>query len=342
MLENPSQLLLRNLAIFEEGPLLISQAPRDELAATLVSEGLKPLMHHSDYLAYQGSRRHLGDNAQFAPVPAGQARHGVLFIPKAKEELRMQLAALAACVGKGGNLYVIGENKGGIKSAAKLLEPYGQVEKLDSARHCSLFVVTLSEQPAPFVLNDWQHQHEIEVAGESLIICSLPGVFSHGELDQGTRLLLEHLPRVKAQGRILDFGCGAGVIGAYLARKAPQAQVEMLDVSALAIAASHATLAANGLDNAKVQPGSGLGDLHGRFHQIITNPPFHTGVGTDYSATESLLREAPARLVQGGDLVVVANSFLRYEPIMAAGFGKVERLADDRKFRVYCCRGSGR
>ncbi len=342
MLQNPSQLLLRNLDVFADGQLLVSQSPRDELAATLVAEGLKPLMHHSDYLAYQGSARHLGENAQFAPVASGQARHAVLFIPKAKDELRMQLAALAACVGQGGHLYVIGENKGGIKSAAKLLVPYGQVEKLDSARHCSLFAVTLDQAPASFALADWQHQHELTVAGQSLTVCSLPGVFSHGELDEGTRLLLEHLPRVKAQGRILDYGCGAGVIGAFLAKKAPQAQVEMLDVSALAIAASQATLAANGIDNAKVMPGSCLGDLHGRFHQIITNPPFHTGVGTDYSAAESLLREAPKRLVQGGDLVVVANSFLRYEPIMSAAFGKVERLADGRKFRVYHSRGSGR
>ncbi|WKE66150.1 methyltransferase [Gallaecimonas kandeliae] len=340
MLHNVSQLLLRNQPHFDDAPLLISQSPRDQLAREWEAE---LLTHNTDFVAWQLAAKVLGERAQFGPAPQGvEVEQAVLVMPKSKDEARMLLAALAALLPVGGRLLLAGENKAGIKSAAKLLEPYGAPMKIDSARHCSLFEVTLTEKAPAFDLADWQQQFELEVAGESLKVVSLPGVFSHGELDTGTRLLLESLPRVKT-GRILDFGCGAGVIGTYLAKKAPQAQVEMLDVSALAIKASELTLEANGITNAKVTPSDGLSALTGRFHQIISNPPFHTGVGTDYSATEQLIAEAPKRLVQGGDLVLVANRFLKYEPLLAAGFNnKVDTLATSSQFKILYCRGSGR
>lgn len=339
MLHNISQLLLRNQDHLAEGSLLISQSPRDQLAQEWDGDLYS---HHTDFVAWQLAQRALGDKAQFAPAPTGlTVDQALLVMPKSKDEARMLLAAMAALLPVGGKLLLAGENKAGIKSAVKLLEPYGEPVKIDSARHCSLFEVVLTQAAPAFNLEDYQQRFELTVAGEQLTVVSLPGVFSHGELDDATALLLENLPRIKT-GRLLDFGCGAGIIGTYLAKKAPQAQVEMLDVSALAIKASELTLAANGV-TAKVTPSDGLSALTGRFHQIVTNPPFHTGLGTDYSATEQLLAEAPKRLVQGGDLVLVANRFLRYEPLLAAGFNnKVDTLAQSNKFKVLYCRGSGR
>lgn len=341
MLSNISQLLLRNQDHFAQHSLLVCQSPRDNLAQQW--EGGPLYTHHTDFVAWQMAERALGEKALFAPAPTGiEVDQALLAMPKSKDEARMLLAALAALLPVGGKLLLAGENKSGIKSAVKLLEPYGEPVKIDSARHCSLFEVELTEKAPAFNLADWQQTFELTVAGENLKVVSLPGVFSHGELDSATALLLEALPRVKS-GRLLDFGCGAGIIGSYLAKKAPDAQVEMLDVSALAIAASELTLKANGIENAKVTASNGLSALTGRFHQIITNPPFHTGVGTDYSATEQLLAEAPKRLVQGGDLVLVANRFLKYEPLLAAGFNnKVDTLAQSNKFKVLYCRGSGR
>ncbi|WP_192954715.1 methyltransferase [Gallaecimonas mangrovi] len=340
MLSNVSQLLLRNQDHFADQSLLISQSPRDPLA----QEWQGPLYtHHTDFVAWQQAKRALAEKAIFAPAPTDiSVEQALLVMPKSKDEAKMLLAALAALLPVGGKLLLAGENKAGIKSAAKLLEAYGQPMKIDSARHCSLFEVELTEKAPAFNLADYQQSFELQVAGETIKLVSLPGVFSHGELDDATALLLESLPRVKT-GRLLDFGCGVGIIGSYLAKKAPEAQVEMLDVSALAITASELTLKANGIENAKVTASDGLSALSGRFHQIISNPPFHTGVGTDYSATEQLLAEAPKRLVQGGDLVLVANRFLKYEPLLAAGFNnKVDTLASTNKFKVLYCRGSGR
>jgi 16S rRNA (guanine1207-N2)-methyltransferase len=65
---------------------------------------------------------------------------------------------------------------------------------------------------------------------------SLPGVFSHGRLDRGTELLLEHLDKLPS-GHLLDFGCGAGVLGAAVKRRYPH-NPATLDVDAFAAASS--------------------------------------------------------------------------------------------------------
>ena len=68
----------------------------------------------------------------------------------------MLLANIARFIKPNGQLLLVGENKEGIKSAAKLLEPFGErVNKLDSARHCSLFCTEVSTQVPDFNIEDW-------------------------------------------------------------------------------------------------------------------------------------------------------------------------------------------
>ncbi|MFP3560842.1 methyltransferase, partial [Paraburkholderia sp. SIMBA_049] len=78
----------------------------------------------------------------------------------------------------------------------------------------------------------------------------------HGRLDRGTALLLRHLDGLPC-GHVLDFGCGAGVLGATVKRRYPQSRLTLLDVDAFAVAASRLTLAANGLEG-EVISGDGI------------------------------------------------------------------------------------
>ncbi|HCA66231.1 MAG TPA: 16S rRNA methyltransferase, partial [Pseudomonas sp.] len=55
---------------------------------------------------------------------------------------------------------------------------------------------------------------------------------------------------------LLDFGCGAGILGATLKRRYPQSELVLLDVDAFAVESSRRTLAANGLE-AEVIAGDG-------------------------------------------------------------------------------------
>ncbi|MCM2321593.1 MAG: class I SAM-dependent methyltransferase, partial [Pseudomonas sp.] len=72
----------------------------------------------------------------------------------------------------------------------------------------------------------------------------------------------------------------------------------------------------------------------------VSNPPFHQGVHTDYQATEQLLREAARHLRPGGELRLVANSFLKYAPLIEQHLGPCTVLAERDGFRVYSARRS--
>lgn len=323
-----SEVLLRQAELFE-GPLLLAGLPADDLL-TRLPDARGWSWHAGDFAALESrfsGRIHFGTEAPDAPFEAA-----VLFLPKAKDLSDYLLNALAARLA-GRELFLVGEKRGGIEAAARQLSPFGRARKLDSARHCQLWQVTVEHPPQAVELEQLAKHFDIETPNGPLKIVSLPGVFSHGRLDRGTALLLEHIGKLPP-GHLLDFGCGAGVLGAAIKRCHPDVQVTMLDVDAFATASSRLTLAANGLQG-EVLTGDGIDAAPEHLDAIVTNPPFHTGVHTDYAATENLLRKAREHLKKGGELRLVANSFLRYQPIIEAHLGVCAVMAEGNGFRIY-------
>ncbi|MBA1199884.1 class I SAM-dependent methyltransferase [Pseudomonas plecoglossicida] len=323
-----SEVLLRQAELFQ-GSVLLAGLPADDLLGQL------PQAH--------GWTWHAGDQALLEARFAGRNQHGVeppqapfdaavVFMPKSRELAAYLLNALASRLA-GRELYLVGEKRGGIEGGAKLLQAFGKPRKLDSARHCQLWQVTVDNAPAATPLESLAERFELPLADGPLQIVSLPGVFSHGRLDRGTALLLEHLDGL-AVGPVLDFGCGAGVIGSIVKRRYPDSQVTMLDVDAFAVASSRLTLAANGLQ-AEVISGDGIDAAPRDLQVILSNPPFHTGVHTDYNASETLLKKSAEHLRSGGEIRLVANTFLRYQPYIQQALGNCKTLIEEQGFRIY-------
>ncbi|WP_193133162.1 16S rRNA (guanine(1207)-N(2))-methyltransferase RsmC, partial [Klebsiella grimontii] len=168
---------------------------------------------------------------------------------------------------------------------------------------------------------------------ENLTIKTLPGVFSRDGLDIGSQLLLSTLtPHTK--GKVLDVGCGAGVLATVLASHSPKVRLTLCDVSAPAVEASRATLAANGIEG-EVFASNVFSEVNGRFDMIISNPPFHDGLQTSLEAAQTLIRGAVRHLNSGGELRIVANAFLPYPNVLDEIFGFHEVIAQTGRFKVY-------
>ncbi|MDN7142281.1 class I SAM-dependent methyltransferase [Pseudomonas sp. JQ170] len=323
-----SEVLLRQAELFQ-GSLLLAGLPADDLLGKLpAASGW--CWHAGDHAALDArfaGRSHFGVEA-----PAQGFDAAVLFLPKSRDLANYLLNALASRLA-GRELYLVGEKRGGIEGAAKQLHAFGKPRKLDSARHCQLWQVTVEHAPEAKPLESLAERFELPLTDGALQIVTLPGVFSHGRLDRGTALLLEHLDQLPV-GKVLDFGCGAGVLGATLKRRYPQSQVTMLDVDAFAVASSRLTLAANGLD-AEVICGDGIDAAPRGLDVILSNPPFHTGVHTNYQASENLLKKSADHLQKGGELRLVANSFLRYQPLIEGALGNCQVRAEGQGFKIY-------
>ena len=190
----------------------------------------------------------------------------------------------------------------------------------------------------PLVLTIGIKSYQINVSGITLTIASLPGVFSQKKLDVGTALLLDNLPK-DMQGKVLDFGCGAGVISCFIGKKFANTDLSLLDVSALAIASAKKTLLLNGLTG-NVFASNSLSNVSENYQHIVSNPPFHQGTKTSYQATEDFLRGIKKHLVSNknnkSNITIVANSFLQYLPLMQQHIGKTETIARKQGFTIYC------
>ncbi|WP_417421061.1 methyltransferase [Halomonas sp.] len=272
-------------------------------------------------------------------LPENAVTHGkiVLFWPKAHQLGIWWLEWLCSVLPAGTAIEIVGEHSGGVKRVPKVLAEREMVcDKRDNARRCSLFA-TRTVALENTLQDAWQR---FEALGLTLV--SHPGVFGHGKVDEGTLLLLECLEKElpKTPQRVLDMGCGDGIISAWLAKRGHA--VTAVDVSAFAVEATRRTLEANQVDGHVLQSDVYSALESQTFDFIISNPPFHQERDVSYGPSQRLIRQAPEHLANRGRLVIVANVFLPYPDVLTDAFGSFGALADNRRFRVYGASKSGR
>ena len=114
---------------------------------------------------------------------------------------------------------------------------------------------------------------------------------------------------------------------------APGSDVTLTDRNPLAVRATTETFRKNNLTGTVIESDV-FAQVTGTFDIILCNPPFHTGIETDYSFMERFARDARKHLNVGGEIYLVANSFLAYQPTLEK-IGSTEILVDNGKFRVF-------
>ncbi len=350
MLSLPSQLLLRNTDLFENGKWAIVNPSDAEVFNELRDSNINcdiTGLHQFHDVYFQSE-----NTSKFPQVFAAsfsvedlkdkqQLDGAVIYLPKAKQHLEMLIANLADLIKVGGKLLIVGENKAGIKSVAKLLDRLGSnANKIDGAKHCGLVCVEIEiPNQTPFDIKRYGVERTYSVNGEELKVFSLPGVFGHKQFDPGTELLLQQFePRsaklINLKGQVLDFACGTGIIGTYLAKLNLKVKVTMSDVSALAVYCSEQTLALNDVEGFVIAS-DGLKQVNGYFDHVISNPPFHTGIRNDYTITQQFIAQAHKQTRPRGSLDVVANKFLPYSDIMESLYFRSKTIVSTNKYNIY-------
>ena len=170
-----------------------------------------------------------------------------------------------------------------------------------------------------------------ELRGFDLRFETQAGVFSHAEVDTGTRLLIEAM-RVAPHARVLDLGCGYGAIGIVAAKLAREGHVTLIDADIRATRLAERNLGLNGIENADVVLGDGFRDLSPktRYDVIASNPPTHDG----REVLNEMVAGAYKALKPRGQLLLVINRLLSLRREVEQTFGNSEVVGREKGFIV--------
>jgi 16S rRNA (guanine1207-N2)-methyltransferase len=141
-----------------------------------------------------------------------------------------------------------------------------------------------------------------ELKGNTFRFKTDSGVFSKKEVDFGSRLLIDTFELNKADGLVLDVGCGYGPIGISIARANPEVMVHMVDVNERAIMLAKENASENKVNNVKIYESDRLNGVEeDGFDAILTNPPIRAGK----KIVHDIFEQSFQRLAEGGELWVV-------------------------------------
>ncbi len=160
------------------------------------------------------------------------------------------------------------------------------------------------------------------------------GVFSADGLDLGTSVLLREATPPASASRLLDLGCGYGVLAVALATACPGAHVDAVDTNERALRLCSANAVRHRV-GARVHPTTpDRADPDARYDEIWSNPPIRIGKQALHDLLLTWLpRLGPggvARLVVGRNLG--ADSLQRW--LTDQGY-QCLRVASAKGFRVF-------
>ena len=128
------------------------------------------------------------------------------------------------------------------------------------------------------------------------------GVFSRKKVDKGTELLVNNCV-VEDNWKVLDLGCGYGVIGVVIGKIFSSTSVLMVDFNRRALKLAKMNIELNNLKNADVNQSNLYSNVNEKFNTIIVNPPITAGRKTCFDIIEG----AKEHLEKEGILQVVAK-----------------------------------
>lgn len=280
------------------------------------------------------------------PQMQGIYDYVMIDLPKGRKLCRRWLMEAYLTIKQNGILLLAGANDQGIQSVAKDGNDLFGHRSVIALKKGNRLIQFSGKKPqeelpawseAPGIFPGKWIEMQTTIKGLSYQIKTLPGVFASDGLDPGTAFLLEHLDFNK-NGTVLEFGCGCGVIGTVLARNS-RAWIDMTDIDRYALAAANENIKAYGLSNCEAFFSDGLEAVSDKkYDLILTNPPFHSGKVVDYSMTHNFIAQSSNLLSKGGELILVANQFIRYDRIINKYSYEVQPPITNKQYTIWTAR----
>lgn len=331
----------------EQTPLLLVNDLFGALACAL--HAWQPLQWSDSYLSQLATQHNLQQNglspvqqvASSEPCPAFSAV--LLKLPGNHSFLRFQLRQLKQQLTHGMSLIAAAKAKDIHPNLLQIFaEEIGPVSASLTEKKCRL-ITAVCDKNLPTPLKPqfplvWPVELPLADGSLTLNIINHANVFAREQLDIGARFFLQHLPAVQAKQRVIDLGCGNGVIGLAVLAAEPLAQILFCDESYMALQSARDNVSqhfpsVNDCEFLVDDCLSQQDDLSADY--ILCNPPFHQQQAvTDHIAWQ-MFADARRVLKVGGRLRIVCNRHLGYGEKLTRLFGGCIHVASNAKFSVF-------
>lgn len=151
-------------------------------------------------------------------------------------------------------------------------------------------------------------------------------VFSPKNIDLGTKAMLSFV-KLLPNDKVLDLGCGYGVVGIWAAKQIGASSVTMTDINPKAVECAKENAILNQVfDGMSIVLSDGLKDImDSEYTLILSNPPYHV----DFSVPKQFIEQGHKKLALGGRMLMVVKRKDWYQNKLSNVFGGVKVYEKD-------------
>jgi len=323
--------------------LLIFNDSFGALSCYFSKQGLTVCSVNDSYISHQAAAYNLAENKisthAFSQLDSLSALPDnvdlvILKVPRTLGFMQYQLSELSEVLNLGTPVIAAGKTKDIHNSTIKAFEQYIGETKTSLAVKKSRLIISHAQggyKAADFPVN-WP------LEGTDFTISNHANVFSRDSLDIGARFFFNYLPQTTKTKKIIDLGCGNGVVGLMALSRCPNAEITFIDESYMAVESARLNVEYNMEDKfeqcAFIENDCLTGFERESVDIVLCNPPFHQAQAvTDHIAWQ-MFKQAKDTLKNGGELRIIGNRHLDYHDKLKRMFGNCQLLGSNKKFVV--------
>jgi 16S rRNA (guanine1207-N2)-methyltransferase len=294
----------------------------------------------------------LDAHASAFDLPNEHFPQAIVHLQKSRAATFSDLAEAWRVLAPGGQLLLCGTNTLGVVSAVKRLATQLDQTPIVVTNRARARVARFKKDDGSgpeFEETPRIHASIESIQGDAfdLALETRPGVFSAKRLDTGSQCLLEALPKFvgyKPPRRIIDLGCGTGILGISAATLWPECEVLLADADARAVECARSNIDRLGLSarcrvlwwDARESP------PENRFDLALVNPPFHRqGMEVDLGPALAFFDSLRQWIKPGARALLVANRTLPYEAPLEE-IGELKTLRSEKGYKLLSLKRSAR
>ena len=157
------------------------------------------------------------------------------------------------------------------------------------------------------------------IKNEAFVFHTSSTLFSPDQIDKGTLAMLLFV-EFTSTDKVLDLGCGYGVVGIVAAKLIGSRNVVMSDIQEKAVQISHQNTLLNDVADIQIIRSDGFTNIPEKdFSLILSNPLYHS----DFSVPKHFIEKGFNRLRIGGKMMMVVKRKDWYKKKFIAIFGGV-------------------